>query len=164
MRSARRYSWFVRETFLPGAWVGAGVVVDASHEMGWVESRQKSYADKRRKPLEFQPNDIVFLKKVRTVAYKVKLLAEPSHIHYVFHISQLKKSALDAPQVMSWSNVPLDQNVTFEEGPVCILEREEKMLPNRQVPLLKVKWQHHGVEEATWELEYDMRKKYPHLF
>lgn len=156
------------------------------------QSRQKSYADKRGKPLEFQPDDLVFLKvsprkginrfgvkgklapryigpfpvlkKVGTVSYKVKLPAELSHIHDVFHVSQLKKSAPDAPQVMSWSNVPLDQNVTFEEGPVCILEREEKMLPNRQVPLLKVKWQHHGVEEATWELEYDMRKKYPHLF
>ncbi|KAL6219339.1 hypothetical protein ACLB2K_007098 [Fragaria x ananassa] len=136
------------------------------------QSRQKSYADKRGKPLEFQPDDLVFLKlapryigpfavlkKVGTVSYKVKLPAELSHIHDVFHVSQLKKSAPDAPQVMSWSNVPLDQNVSFEEGPLCILEREEKKLRNRQVSLVKVKWQHHGVEEATWELESNMRKK-----
>lgn len=65
---------------------------------------------------------------------------------------------------MSWNNVPLDKNVSYEEGPVSIVERENKRLRNRQVPLVKVKWQHHGVEEATWELESDMRKKYPHLF
>lgn len=54
--------------------------------------------------------------------------------------------------------------MSYEEGHICILDREMKKLRNWEVPLVKVKWQHHGTEEATWELEFEMKKKYPHLF
>ena len=52
----------------------------------------------------------------------------------------------------------------FQREPKAILDREIRQLRNKQVPLVKVLWQHHGMEEATWEPESTMRVQYPHLF
>ncbi|VFQ73765.1 unnamed protein product [Cuscuta campestris] len=60
--------------------------------------------------------------------------------------------------------VTLDENLTYEEKPVQILAREVKELRNKRVPLVKVLWRNHAVEEATWETEESMRVQYPHLF
>ena len=54
--------------------------------------------------------------------------------------------------------------MTYEEKPVQILDREEKVLRNRTIPMVKVLWRNHKVEEATWEIESEMRKNYPYLF
>lgn len=61
---------------------------------------------------------------------------------------------------------PLDiqPNLTYEELPVQILDRKEQQLRTKTIPLVKVLWRNHGVEEASWELEQQMRDKYPHLF
>ena len=53
---------------------------------------------------------------------------------------------------------------SYDEEPKAISTREVKLLQNKQVPLVKVLWQHHGREEATWEPEATMRTQYPQLF
>ena len=58
----------------------------------------------------------------------------------------------------------MHQDYSYDEEPKAILAREVKQLRNKQVPLVKVLWQHHDMEEATWESEATMRTQYPHLF
>ncbi|VFQ83875.1 unnamed protein product [Cuscuta campestris] len=60
--------------------------------------------------------------------------------------------------------VTLDENLTYEEEPVEILACEVRQLRNKTIPLVKVLWRSHTVEEATWETEESMRTRYPHLF
>ena len=45
-----------------------------------------------------------------------------------------------------------------------ILDTREQVLRGKTIPLVKVLWQHHGIEEATWEHEAEIRSKYPALF
>ena len=155
-------------------------------------SRQKSYADKRRRPLEFQIGDAVFIKiapmkgvmrfgkkgklsprytgpfeileRVGKVAYKLALPPELASMHNVFHVSMLKKYVPDPSHVLSQEPVEVQTDLTYEEKPVRILDREEKVLRNKTIPMVKVLWRNHKVEEATWELEDEMRKNYPGLF
>ena len=54
--------------------------------------------------------------------------------------------------------------MTYEEKPVQILDRKEKELRKRKIPLVKVLWRNHATEEATWEREDEMRRKHPELF
>nr|XP_027075932.1 uncharacterized protein LOC113699786 [Coffea arabica] len=156
------------------------------------QSRQKSYADHRRKDLEFEIGDKVFLRitplkgKIRAgkgkklqpryigpfnvlqrigkVPYRPELPASLSRIHDVFHVSLLKKYHPDPTHVLPPEEVELDESLTYEERPVQILDRKVKDLRNKQIPLVHVLWKHHEVEEATWELEKDMQEKYPDLF
>ena len=58
----------------------------------------------------------------------------------------------------------MQQDFSYDEEPKAILAREVKQLRNKQVLLVKVLWQHHGREEATWEAEATMRAQYPQLF
>ncbi|KAL6191111.1 hypothetical protein ACLB2K_037503 [Fragaria x ananassa] len=54
--------------------------------------------------------------------------------------------------------------LTYEEEPVQILDLKEQVLMNKTIPLVKVLWRSHQVEEATWESEVQMRQQYPYLF
>ena len=76
----------------------------------------------------------------------------------------LKKYVPDPSHVLSQEPVEVHTDLTYEEKPVRILDREEKVLRNKTIPMVKVLWRNHRVEEATWELEDDMRKNYPNLF
>ena len=58
----------------------------------------------------------------------------------------------------------MQSDFTYDEEPKSILAREVKQLQNKQVPLLKVLWQHHGIEEATWEPESTIKAQYSQLF
>ena len=60
--------------------------------------------------------------------------------------------------------IQVQEDLSYDEEPKTILAREVKQLRNKQVPLVKVLWQHHGGEEATWEPEATMRAQYPQLF
>ena len=82
----------------------------------------------------------------------------------MFQVSMLRKYEPDPSQVIMWSEIPLREDLTYEEQPIMILDREVKVLRRREISLVKVLWQYHGVEEATWELESEMREKYPFLF
>ncbi|KAL5555965.1 hypothetical protein UlMin_022614 [Ulmus minor] len=160
--------------------------------MKTAQSRQKSYADRRRRPLEFQVGDLVFLKvapmkgvmrfgkkgklspryigpfeileRIGKVAYKLALPSELSTVHNVFHVSMLRKYISDPSHVLESEPIEIREDLTYEEQPVQILDRKDKALRNKVILLVKVLWRNHKVEEATWEREDGMRAKYPHLF
>ena len=76
----------------------------------------------------------------------------------------LRKYHSDPGHVLQLEGIEVDETLTYEEGPVQVLEGEVKELKNKKIPLVKILWRNHGVEEATWEMEEEMQKKYPDLF
>ncbi|XP_022870226.1 uncharacterized protein LOC111389526 [Olea europaea var. sylvestris] len=156
------------------------------------QDRQKSYADRRRKDLKFQVHHKVFLKvapmkgvlrfgkkgklrprfigrfdvleRIGDVAYRLALPPEISAVDNVFHVSMLQKYLQDPNHVINDQNLDVQHDLTYEEMPLRILERKVHVLRNRDIPLIKVLWCNHGVEEATWEKEDEMKIKYPELF
>ena len=156
------------------------------------QSWQKSYADVRRRPLEFEVGDHVFLKvmpkrgvvrfgergklsprfigsfeileRIGTVAYRLALPPSMSGVHEVFHVFMLRKYTLDPAHVVDWGQIEVDIDGTFEEGPVCILDSRDQVLLCKTVRLVRVLWRLYGVEESTWEREDTMRATYPFLF
>ena len=153
---------------------------------------QKGYADVQRRPLEFEVRDHVFLKvmpkrgvvrfgkrgklsprfigpfeileRVGTIAYRLALLPSMSGVHEVFQVSMLWRYAPDPAHVVDWEEIEVDTDETFEEGPVCIMNSRDQVLRRKTVRLVRVLWQHRGVEESTWEREDTMRATYPFLF
>ena len=85
-------------------------------------------------------------------------------VHNVFHVSMLKKYVSDPSHVLSYENMELDEDLSYEEKPVQILDRKEKVLRTKTIALVKVLWRNSKSEEATWELESDMRDRFPELF
>ncbi|KAA0067306.1 pol protein [Cucumis melo var. makuwa] len=75
----------------------------------------------------------------------------------VFHVSMLRKYVTDPTHVVDFEPLQISENLSFEEQPIEILARKVKKLCNRGIALVKVLWQNHRVEEATWEREDDMR-------
>ena len=156
------------------------------------QSRQKSYADVRRRPLEFEVGDFVFIKvapmkgvmrfgkkgklspryvgpyevvkRIGVVAYELALPETMSAIHNTFHVSMLKKCVSNPELVIEPQVVQIQANLSYEEQPIQILHRRVKKLRNKEIALVKVLWKNHRVEEATWEPEEEMRVKYPALF
>ena len=156
------------------------------------QSRQKSYANVRRRPLEFEVGDYVFLKvmpkrgvvrfgkcgklsprfigpfeileRVGTVAYQLALPPSMSGVHEVFHVTMLRRYTPNPAHVVDWGEIEVDTDGTFEEGPVCIIDNRDQVLRRKTVRLVRVLWQHRGVEESTWEHKDTMRDTYPFLF
>ena len=156
------------------------------------QSRQKAYADKRRRPLEFQEGDKVFLKvsplkgvmrfgkrgkltpryigpfpiikRIGATAYQLELPPDLQGVHPVFHVSMLRKYIPNDNHVIPQVPHGLEPTLTFEPRPIAILDRQVKRLRSKEVPSVKVLWDSHGCEEETWELEASMRTKYPELF
>ena len=79
-------------------------------------------------------------------------------------MSKLWKYTLDPTHVVDWDELIIDTDGTFEEGPVLIMDSRNQLLRRKTVRLVKVLWQHQGVEDATWESEDTMRATYPFLF
>ena len=120
------------------------------------QSQQKSYTDKRRRPLEFQVGDHVFLKvmpkrgmvrfgkggklaqryigpfeileRVGIVAYRLTLLPSLSGVHEVFHVSMLRKYTLDPAHIVDWGGIVVDIDGAFEEGPMHIMDSRDQVL------------------------------------
>ncbi|XP_076886136.1 uncharacterized protein LOC143535899 [Bidens hawaiensis] len=140
--------------------------------------RQKSYANSRRKPLEFQVGDRVLLKvstwkgivrfeildRIGPVAYKLKLPQELRGIHDTFHVSKLRKCLADDTQPIPLEDVCIDHKLHFVEEPIEIMDRDVKKLKRSRIRLVKLKWNYKQGPEFTWELEDQMKQKYPHLF
>ncbi|GKB14719.1 hypothetical protein Tco_0848642 [Tanacetum coccineum] len=118
---------------------------------------QKSYADVRRKPLEFHV-------EVGTVAYRLELPEKLSRVHSTFHVSNLKKCLADEPLAIPLDEIQVDDKLHFIEEPVEIMDREVKRLKQSRIPIVKVRWNSRRGPEFTWEREDQMQKKYPHLF
>ena len=85
-------------------------------------------------------------------------------MHLVLHVSMLKRYHGDGNYIIRWDSVLLDENLSYEEEPVAILDREIRKLRSREIASIKVQWKNRPVEEATWEKDADMRERYPHLF
>ena len=99
------------------------------------------------------------------VAHQLALPPKLSGVHNVFHISVFKEYHNGLmPYLIDFDDIEMNDNVSYTERPVQILVRETKKLRNKKIPLVKVKWNHHDVGEASWELESKMRAKYPKLF
>ncbi|GJS26260.1 putative reverse transcriptase domain-containing protein [Tanacetum coccineum] len=101
---------------------------------------QRSYANIRRKPLEFQVKDHVMLKVVGSVAYKLKLPEELSNVHITFHVSNLKKCLSDESLIIPMKELRLDDKLNFMEEPIEIMDREVKQLIQSRIPIVKVRW------------------------
>ena len=154
--------------------------------------RQKSYANLKIKDIEFEAGDKVFLKvsswkkilhfgrkgklsprfigpyeileRVGPVVYRLALPLELAKLHDVFHVSMLRRYRSDTSHILPVQDIQVLEDFTFDEEPKAILDREIRQLRNKQVPLVKVLWQHHSMEEVTWEPKSTMRVQYPQLF
>ena len=76
----------------------------------------------------------------------------------------LRKYTLDPTHVVDWGELIVDTDETFKKGSVSIIDSRDQVLRRKTVRLVKVLWQHCGIEEATWEREDTMRSNYPFLF
>ena len=101
---------------------------------------------------------------VGKAAYQLRLPTQLSEVHDVFHVSMLRKCLSNATKVVNLEDIEVQDGVTYEEQPVRILDTKEKVPRNKITRLVKVLWQHYGVEEAIWEPELEIREKYPQLF
>ncbi|KAI3741049.1 hypothetical protein L1987_58716 [Smallanthus sonchifolius] len=154
--------------------------------------RHKSYADKRRRPIEFQEGDYIMLKvspwkglfrfkkrgklspqfigpfriikKVGKVAYQLELPEELNKIHNTFHVSYLRKCLADETAHVPLEEIEVDNKLTYVEEPTKILDTKEKQLRHKTIKQMLVQWKHRKGSEMTWESEDEMRRSYPQIF
>ncbi|WMV57979.1 hypothetical protein MTR67_051364 [Solanum verrucosum] len=103
-------------------------------------------------------------KRISNVAYELELPQELATVHSVFHISMLKKCIGDPSLIPPTESIRIKDKLCYEEIPVQILDRQVRRLRTKDLVSVKVLWGNQFVEEATWEVEEDMKKRYPHLF
>jgi hypothetical protein len=155
------------------------------------QARQKSYHDKRRKPLQFEVGDQVYLKVSPTkgvqrfrikgklapryigpyeiketcgpVAYQLKLPPHISAVLDVFHVSQLRKCVRLPTEVLPELELEIEPDLSYQEHPVKVLYQKERSMRARSIRMYKVQWSHHSVEEATWETEEFLRSRFPNF-
>ncbi|KAA3484508.1 DNA/RNA polymerases superfamily protein [Gossypium australe] len=113
-------------------------------------------------PLFIGPYEII--ERIGPVIYWLVLPLELEKIHNVFHVSMLRGYRSDPSHVIYPAEIEIQPDMTYNEELIRILARKVKELRNKSIGLVKVLWQRHGVEEATWETEEAMRKQYPNLF
>ncbi|GJU71432.1 hypothetical protein Tco_1262837 [Tanacetum coccineum] len=138
-------------------------IIQIKHHLQALRDRQKSYADKRCKPLEFQVGDKI-LAKVGTVAYRLELPEKLSYFHSTFHVLNLKKCLSDEPLTIPLDEIHVDDKLNFIKELVEITDCKVKHLKQSHIPIVKVCWNSRRGPEYTWESEDQMQKKYPHLF
>ncbi|WVZ51949.1 hypothetical protein U9M48_003046 [Paspalum notatum var. saurae] len=178
---------------------GPDLIRDAEQQIKMVrenlrvaQSKQKSYADVRRRDLTFKVDDFVYLKvspmrgirgfnmkgklapryivpfkiveRKGEVAYKLELPSNLSGIHNVFHVSQLNKCLRVPEEQAPLDGLDVQEDLTYTEHPVKILETSGRVTRNRRVKMCRVQWKHHTEDEATWEREEELRATYPGLF
>ncbi|GJT71546.1 putative reverse transcriptase domain-containing protein [Tanacetum coccineum] len=115
-------------------------IVQIRQRLQDARDEQRSYANERRKPLEFQVGDHVMLKvSPYKVAYKLELPEELSNVHNTFHISNLKKCLSDESLVIPMKELQLDDKLNFVEEPVEIMDREVKQLKQSRIPIIKLR-------------------------
>ncbi|KAL7584811.1 hypothetical protein Lser_V15G42897 [Lactuca serriola] len=102
--------------------------------------------------------------RVGKVAYRLDLPEELSQIHNNFHVSELRKCVLDNGVVVQFDDIQVDEHLNYVERPIAILERKMKVLCNKEIPSVKVQWQHRRDSEWTWESKAEMREHYAELF
>jgi hypothetical protein len=156
------------------------------------QNRQKAYANAHRKDIEYAVGDKVFLKvspmkgvrrfgvkgklapkyvgpyeiteRIGVVAYRLALPPDLSKVHAVFHVSQLRRYRSDPSHVITPDQFSVEPDLIYSAKPIKILNRKEKKLRHKSIPLVKVLWRGQKFEEATWETEASMKLKHPELF
>ncbi|XP_042984803.1 uncharacterized protein LOC122313690 [Carya illinoinensis] len=104
------------------------------------------------------------LERIGAAAYRLDLPPQLSAIHDVFHISMLREYIPDPTHILEYEPLQVREDLTYEEFPVGILAQKTQVLSKKTIPMVKVLWSNHTEKEATWELEEDMKNKYPYLF
>ncbi|GJR56390.1 hypothetical protein Tco_1406911 [Tanacetum coccineum] len=179
-----------------GSLIGPELVLETTDKVVLIKEnlkaereRQKSYADKRRKPLEFEMGDQVLLKvsswkgvvrfrkkgklalryigpfeileRIGLVAYRLRLPEELGNVHDTFHVSNLKKCLADASLHVPLDEIKVDKTLRFVEEPIEIMDHEINILKHSKISLVKVCWNSKRGPEFTWERTYYMKSKYP---
>jgi len=172
--------------------ITSGKVEIAREALKVARDRQKSYADKKRRPVTFEVGEMVMLKvspwkgvlrfgkrgklsprfigpfkilkRVNDQAYQLDLPPELEGIHNTFHVCYLRKCLADEVNVIPLDDVSIDPKKKMVDEPVAILDRKKKKLRKKQIELVLVKWKHNRGESLTWETESVMKDRYPHLF
>jgi hypothetical protein len=167
-------------------------IAEVRENLRIAQSRQKSYADKKRQELKFDDGDHVYLKvspihgtrrfrvhgkltpwyigpypvikKIGIVAYKLKLPERLADVHDVFHISQLRKCLRVPEEQVVSGTLDLQDDLQYQEVPVKIVDTMTKRTRTKAFNLCKVQWSRHTEAEATWEKEDALREEFPHLF
>jgi hypothetical protein len=153
------------------------------------QSRQKSYTNKRRKPLQFEVGDFVYLKVSPTrgvqrfgikgklapryigpfeiletcgpVAYRLQLPAQLAAVHDVFHVSQLRKCIKTHTEIIDSQAIEIESDLSYTEHPIRILDTKERSRRRETVRMFKIQWNHHTEEEATWKIESYLQRNFP---
>jgi len=97
------------------------------------------------------------LERIGTLAYRLVLLLRLAQMHDIFHTLMLRKYESDPTYILNFEELDMDDCVSYVESLVQILDRKEQVLRTKTIPLVKVIWQHHGIEGPTWEIEESMR-------
>jgi hypothetical protein len=153
------------------------------------KSRQETYANKRRQPLEFKIGDHVYLRispmkgmirfrmkgklaphyigpfpileKCGTVAYKLDPPPSLAGVYDIFHILQLKKCLKALVDVLLPEVTPLEADLLYLEHPIKVLDQKDHVTRRKTIKFLKVQWSNHTEEEATWESEDFLHSHHP---
>jgi hypothetical protein len=157
-----------------------------------MQSGQKSYVDHRRRELNFEVGDFVYLKvspmrglrhfkvqgkltprfigsfkileKRGEVAYQLGLPPQLSDVHDVFHVSQLKKCLCVPEEQIPMEELDSKEDLSYQEYPIKILETSERVTRNKKIKMCKVQRSHHTEEEATWEREEELKAEFASFF
>jgi hypothetical protein len=167
---------------------GSNIVTEAEEKVKQIQanilaaqSSQKSYADKRRSPLEFEVGDHVYLRvspmkgvrrfgikgklalryigpypiidKYGPMSYQVELPVKLSRVHNVFHVSQLKRCLKPLADVVIEDTIPLELDLTYKAYPTKIFDQKDRVRHNKTTQFYKVQWNDHSEDEAMWEHE-----------
>nr|XP_016449027.1 PREDICTED: uncharacterized protein LOC107774072 [Nicotiana tabacum] len=141
-----------------------------SDRLRTAQSRQKSYADGvmqfgkkgKLRPRYVRPYKII--QRIGRVAYELDLPSELGAVHPVFHVSMLRKCIGDPSRITPIEYIHIAEDLSYAKVPVAILDRQVRKLRTKEVDSAKVLWRNNNIEEMTWEVEEEMRKKYPYLF
>jgi hypothetical protein len=142
-------------------------------------SRQETYANKRRRPLDFKDGNHVYLRvspmkglkrfgvkgklapcyirpfpileKCGIVAYKLDLPPSLASVHNIFHVVELKKCLKAPVDVMLPKVTPLEADLSYPEHPIKVLDQKDRVTRRKTIRFFNIQWSNHSEEEATWE-------------
>jgi hypothetical protein len=175
---------------------GPDIVTEAEEKVKQIQANilaaqscQKSYADKRRIPLEFEVSDHVYLRvspmkgvrrfgikgklapryiglyhiidKYGPTSYQVELPATLSGVHNVYHVFQLKRCLKLLTDIVINDTIPLEPDLTYKTYPIKVLDQQDRVTYNTTTQFYKIQWNNHSKDEATWEYEEFLRSNYP---
>jgi hypothetical protein len=153
------------------------------------KSHQETYANKKRRPLEFEVGNHVYLrvspvngmkrfgvkgklapryigpfpilKKYGTVAYKLDLPLSLAGLHDIFHVSQLKKCLKALMDVVLPKVTSLEVDLSYPEHPIKVLDQKDRVMRRKTIKFFKIQWSNHSEEEGTWESEDFLCSRHP---